>query len=185
VLTDTKGTCKVSEDAVAASERQKSTGGKGVSIPSPAGLRKAIESAPKDVTKTEQAQRSSERKLTNNGGVPVSPPGGTMAGPELGSAGGGPRAVPPLPHRGGGKAPPALESGDVDPADQPLVGDLADAPRSVGAMRLFGGGRARVEEEGEEDALEEEEEGEDPDWWIKMGREERPNFMISELGCDA
>ena len=52
-------------------------------------------------------------------------------------------------------------------------------------MRLFGGGRARVEEEGEEDALEEEEEEEDPDWWIKMGREERPNFMISELGCDA
>ncbi|GMI18839.1 hypothetical protein TeGR_g4149, partial [Tetraparma gracilis] len=66
VLTDT-----VSEDAVAASERQNSTGGKGVSTPSPAGLRKAIESAPKDATKTEQ-QRSSERKLTKSAGKAAS-----------------------------------------------------------------------------------------------------------------
>ena len=72
VLTDTKGTCKVSEDAVAASERQNSTGGKGVSTPSPAGLHKAIESAPKDVTKTEQAQQSSERKLTKSVGKAAS-----------------------------------------------------------------------------------------------------------------
>ena len=43
------------------------------STPSPAGLRKAIESAPKDVTKTEQAQqRSSERKLTESVGKAAS-----------------------------------------------------------------------------------------------------------------
>ena len=65
VLTDTKGTCKVSEDAVAASERQNSTGGKGVSTPSPAGLHKAIESAPKDVTKTEQAEQSTSERTLN------------------------------------------------------------------------------------------------------------------------
>ncbi|GMI30386.1 hypothetical protein TeGR_g6258, partial [Tetraparma gracilis] len=65
VLTDTKGTCKVSEDAVAASERQNSTGGKGVSTHSPAGLRKSIESAPKDVTKTEQAQQSCSERTPN------------------------------------------------------------------------------------------------------------------------
>ena len=73
ILTGTKGTCKVSEDAVTPSERQNSTGGKGVSTPSPAGLRKAIESAPKDATKTEQAQqRSSERKLTESVGKAAS-----------------------------------------------------------------------------------------------------------------
>ncbi|GMI26591.1 hypothetical protein TeGR_g1293, partial [Tetraparma gracilis] len=80
---------------------------------------------------------------------------------------------------------PALASGEGDPADQPLVADLADAPRSVGAKRLFVRGElARVEEEGEEDALEEEEEEADPGWWIRMGGEERTDFMISELGCD-
>ena len=65
ILTGTKGTCKVSEDAVTPSERQNSTGGKGVSTPSPAGLHKAIESAPKDVTKTEQAQQSTSERTLN------------------------------------------------------------------------------------------------------------------------
>ncbi|GMI19076.1 hypothetical protein TeGR_g12486, partial [Tetraparma gracilis] len=114
ILTGTKGTCKVSEDAVTPSERQNSTGGEGVSTPSPAGLHKAIESAPKDATKTEQAQQStgsSERTLN----------------------------------------------------------------KSVGKVVL---------EEGEEDALEEEEEAADPGWWIGMGGEERLAFMISVLECD-
>ena len=63
VLTDI-----VSEDAVTPSERQQnknSTGGKGVSIPSPAGLRKAIVTAPKDVTKMEQAQQSTSERTLN------------------------------------------------------------------------------------------------------------------------
>ena len=46
-------------------QNKNSTGGKGVSIPSPAGLRKAIVTAPKDVTKTEQAQQSTSERTLN------------------------------------------------------------------------------------------------------------------------
>jgi hypothetical protein len=47
--------------------------GKGVSTPSPAGLHKAIVTAPKGITKNEQAQQSSsERKLTKSVGKAAS-----------------------------------------------------------------------------------------------------------------